>query len=302
MRLNVAGQRRNFGMASAIAVQAFNKAESIVAMLDSIVRARGSRNYHLVILQDGCSGSKQTEKYRAALAETTQALESWISINRDHFASVRFARSEQNNGTCRTAERLITWALENSESVIFSEDDVIFEHDAVEWFETALAHPMFLRPNVWAIAGESRFFDSNRHIPSDADVRRALEVAKSQNLIDRFVYLDFLPSSSFSTTREKWSEFGKTRGAPNGDRDVNLRCRAEGKVCFWPVIARCRDVGMHHPLGYSVRCKGPDHIAFKNSYIVSGMLKGASEELSELSCEKEALLAEFTRSWELLNA
>jgi hypothetical protein len=288
-------------MAGAIAVQAFNKVDSVLGTLNSIARSRGSNNYHLFILQDGCSGSKQTEKYRSAWAETIQALESWISRNRDHFASVRFESSEQNIGPYKTAERLITWALETSKSVIFSEDDVIFEDDAVEWFERALTHPMFLRPNVWAIAGESRFFDSYRHVPSNADVRRALEVAHTQNLIDRFVYLDFLPSSCFATTPDKWAEFAKTRGMINGDRAVVDRCLNEGKRCFWPVIARCRDLGMHHPLGYSVRWKGLNHAGFKNTYVVSGMLKGASGELSELTCEKDALLNEFTRSWELLN-
>jgi hypothetical protein len=222
-------------------------------------------------------------------------------MNRDHFASVCFDRSDRNNGPYRTAERLITSALEKSKSVIFSEDDVIFERDAVEWFERALAHPTFLRPNVWAIAGESRFFDSNRHIASGADVCRALEVAQSQNLIDRFVYLDFMPSSCFVTTRNKWAEFGKTRGTTNGDRAVVERCRAEGKLCLWPVIARCRDTGMHHPLGYTVRWKGLHHVAFKNSYIVSGMLKGASGQLSELTSGREALFSEFTHSWERLN-
>ena len=177
-------------MATAIAIQAFNKADSIVRTLDSIARSRGSNTHDLFILQDGCSGSNQTEKYRAAWAETDQALNSWVSRNRDHFASVRLESSDQNHGPYQTAQQLITWALETSESVIFSEDDVIFERDAVEWFERALAHPMFLRPNVWAIAGESRFFDSHRHVPSDIDVRRALEIANTRNLIDRFVAIE----------------------------------------------------------------------------------------------------------------
>jgi hypothetical protein len=138
----------------------------------------------------------------------TQALESWISTNKDHFASVCFDRAERNNGPYRTAERLINWALEKSNSVIFTEDDVTFEEDAVKWFERALAHPIFLRADVWAIAGESRFFDSYRHLPSKVDVCRALEVAQTQDLINRFVYLDFLPSSCFATTRDKWAEFG----------------------------------------------------------------------------------------------
>jgi GR25 family glycosyltransferase involved in LPS biosynthesis len=300
--LNVTGQRRTFAVPGSIAVQAFNKADSILRTLDSIARSSGSDKYHLVILQDGCSRSNETEKYRAAWAQTTQALEAWISTNTDHFLSVCFDRSKENNGPYRTAERLIRQALENSESVIFSEDDVIFERDAMEWFERALVHPMFLNPNVWAIAGESRFFDSNRHSPSDADVCRALEMAETRNLIDRFVYLDFLPSSCFATTRDKWAEFGRTRGITNGDRAVVERCRAEAKLCFWPVIARCRDIGMHHPLGYSVRWKGLRHAGFKNSYIVSGMLNGASTELSELTCEKDALLTQFTVFWEELES
>lgn len=300
--MNLGGHRRNFRMANAIAIQAFNKADSILPTLDSIARARGSNSYDLFILQDGCSGSNRTEKYRAAWAATTQAIELWISVSRDHFASVCFDRSDRNNGPYRTAELLITSALEKSKSVIFSEDDVIFECDAVEWFERALAHPMFLRPNVWAIAGESKFFDSNRHVPSDADVCRALKVAQTRNLIDRFVCFDFLPSSCFATTRDKWAEFGKTRGTTNGDRAVVERCRGEAKLCFWPVVARCRDIGMHHPLGYSVRWKGLHHKGFKNSYIVSGMLQGMSDELSELTFEKDALLTEFNVFWEQLES
>ncbi len=301
--LNLEGQRRDFRMARAIAIQAFNKPDTVVGTLDSIARARGSNGYKLFILQDGCSGSKQTEKYRAAWIETTQALKSWISSKKDHFASINFESSDQNNGPYQTAERLVTTALNTSDSVIFSEDDLIFESDALEWFERALTHPMFLRSNVWAIAGESRFFDSYRHRPSDTDISSAVELAETSDLIDKFVYLDFVPSSCFATTRDKWAEFGNTRGMTRGDRAVVDRCLAEGKVCFWPVIGRCRDQGMHHPLGYSVRWKGINHAAFKNSYVVSGMLKSGAGDLAELpASQKDALLNEFTRSWELLSA
>jgi hypothetical protein len=286
-------------VASAIAVQAFNKAESVLRTLDSVLRSRGSNNHHLFILQDGCFESRHTEKYRAAWEETTRAVEKWISANRDQFPSVCFEWSNRNNGPYRAAERLISWALEKNNSVIFSEDDVIFENDALEWFDRVLVHPAFLRSDVWAIAGESKFFDSNRHVPSDRDICRALEIAQTQSLIDRFVYLDFLPSSCFATTRAKWAEFGKTRGTTNGDRAVVERCRAEGKLCVWPVIARCRDTGMHHPLGYSVRWKGLHHTGFKNSYIVSGMLKRALGKLTELTTdETKDLFTEFTHRWE----
>ena len=301
--LNLRGVRRTFEVPSAIAVQAFNKAENVVSTLDSIARSSGSDKYRLVILQDACSGSVATEKYRSAWAETTRAIEAWIGRKKDHFVSVNFDRSEENNGPYRTAEQLINRALESSEFVIFSEDDVIFEHDAIEWFERAFIHPMFLRPKVWAIAGESKFFDSHRHSPSATVVSHVLELAESNNLINKFVYFDYLPSSCFATTRGKWAEFGETRGTTRGDRAVVDRCLAEGKVCFWPVIARCRDTGMHHPLGYSVRWRGLQHTGFKNSYVFSGMLKSAAGELTELSSSQtDALLNEFTKSWELLSA
>jgi hypothetical protein len=74
-----------------------------------------------------------------------------------HFASVSFDRVHQNNGPYQTAERLINQALEKSNSVIFCEADVVFQRDAMEWFERALAHLMFLRENVWSVAGGWRF-------------------------------------------------------------------------------------------------------------------------------------------------
>jgi hypothetical protein len=106
-------------MAITIAVQAFDKAESVVRTLDSIAECRGSNNYNLLILQDGCVGSQQMEKYREAHAKTMAAIESWTSTNRHRFPSVCFDCSHRNRGPYRTAERLIDWAFQMGESVIF---------------------------------------------------------------------------------------------------------------------------------------------------------------------------------------
>jgi hypothetical protein len=277
-------------MAGAIAVQAFNKADTIVATLESVAKCRGSQNYNLIILQDGWLGSKHAQKDCEAQSKTYGAIESWVKDHRNHFRSVLFRQLERNYGAYSVAERLITHGFEKSAFVIFSEDDVIFEEDAIRWFERVRVHPGFLRSEVWAVAGESKFFDSQRRVPSSEEIEQALEVAQREKLVDRFIYYDFLPSSCFATTREKWAEFGRTRGAPNGDRDVNLRCRAERKLCLWPAVARCRDTGMHHPHGLSVRYRGPDHLGFKNTYIVSGILDQTSESnLIELSQEKMEL-------------
>jgi hypothetical protein len=285
-------------MGDTIAIQAFNKADTVIATLDSIAKCRDSRKYGLLILQDGCVGSTRTQKDGKAQIDTNQAIEAWITRNRNQFVSVSFNHVERNYGPYVLAERLINEAFEKSGFVIFSEDDVIFERDAIQWFERARRHHGFQREEVWAIAGESKFFEAQRHAPSAADINRALEVAKKHKLTDRFVYFDVLPSSCFATTRDKWAEFGKTRGVACGDRAVVERCRVEGKLCLWPVVARCRDIGMHHPLGWGVRWRGAHHPVFKNSYIVSGMLENGSGDLTQLSPEENrALLNEFTLAW-----
>lgn len=278
-------------MVGIIAVQAFNKADTIIVTLDSVAKCRRSQNYDLLILQDGYVGSKKAEQYCEAQRETNRAIECWVNGHHNHFRSVLFRQLDRNCGAYSVAERLINCALEKGPFAIFSEDDVVFEQDALEWFERASIHPGFLRSDVWAVAGESKFFESESRVPTSEEINQALEVAERERLVDRFVYYNFLPSSCFAITREKWAEFGKTRGAPNGDRDVNLRCRAEGKFCLWPVVARCRDVGMHHPFGLSVRFRGPNHLVFKNTYIASGMLDRARElDLIELSQEKMEIL------------
>src|SRR5206468_72416 len=167
------------------AIQAFSKADTILATLNSVVRCRGSENYDLLILQDGCFGSKRTEKYREARADTTRAIEAWAVANCQHFLSLSFQQADQNHGPYAIAERVINKAFETSKSVIFSEDDVIFEEDAIQWFERALSHPGFLHPAVWAVAGEAKFFDAKRHAPSSKEIRRALDVESSQIRTDR---------------------------------------------------------------------------------------------------------------------
>jgi hypothetical protein len=286
------------GLTHALAIQAFNKADSIIATLDSVARCDDADQCDLFIVQDSWVGSKRTEIYSQAHTDTATAIEAWLTANRSHFRSTSFTQLDRNHGPYATGRRVIDWAFETSEFVIFAEDDVMFEQDAIRWFERVFVHPGFQRADVWAAAGESKFFDARRHVPSPDDIERALDVARRQNLMDRFVYFGFLPSSCFATGRSKWKEFGETRGLANGDRDVNRRCRAEGKVSLWPTIARCRDMGMHHPLGFSVSWRGANHPVFKNNYVVSGMLGPASDELSELADgETAALFDEFIQRW-----
>lgn len=269
----------------AICVQVFNKPDTAVQTLDAMTRCDGAEDFDLLVVQDGLEGNRWRSKYENEHAETRAAMTAWIERKAQAFRSVRFMPQTQGRGTAGTARVTIDAGLQDHDWVVFSEDDVIFEPDALTWFRTMIEHPGFLRDDVWAIAGESKYFDAKgQHAPPEV-AAEARDIARSQDLISRYTYLRLVPSSCFATTRAKWAEFAETRGMPRGPRFVADRCKDENKLGVWPVIARCRDIGMHHRHGYSMTVrKLPENIPQKNTYLASSDLPpmtGAPEFYSD---------------------
>ena len=266
----------------AICVQAFNKADTVIDTLDSLSRARMCGSFDLIVVQDGLDGNRFRDRYSNEHDATQKAVEGWLAENASAFASAKFIPESLGRGTAGTARVAVNHGFEGHDWVIFSEDDVLFEADALEWFSSLIMHRGFLRENVWAIAGESKYFDSRGGAVSEALVKDALQCARRHRLIARFTYFKWLPSSCFATTIEKWREFEETRGLPRGPKMVNDRCKSEEKFSLWPIIARCRDIGMHHQIGYSMTIhKDPGRIPQKSNYISSGDMPSFSGEFEE---------------------
>jgi hypothetical protein len=280
-------------MNAAICVQAFNKADTIIATLDSLATAKHANEFDLIIVQDGIQGNKFQNRYQDEHSRTTTAIESWLSRNKGIFKSETFTPLDIGKGTSGTARILIDQGFERHDWVIFSEDDLIFEADALAWFKAMITHSGFLRDDVWAIAGEARHFDSKGAQVSEAFRQEALHEAREQDLASKYCYFGWLPSSCFATNLEKWSDFGETRGLPRGPKMVNDRCLSAGKKSLWPIIARCRDVGMHHEIGYSISIhKTPDRVPQKSNYVTSGNFPPTTDFL-ELT-ESDKIYQKFT--------
>lgn len=271
-----------------IAVQTFNKFDTAIETLESISRCKNSKSFGLVIVQDGLEGNRLMGKYAKEHEDTKKAVYEWINCNQDNFNFLNFYPETQGRGTAGTARFLIDKALEAAENVIFTEDDVIFESDALDWFLSMLHQDSFLRDDVWGIAGESKYFDLKGEIASDEQRRSAFSFALEKNLLDKFSYMHLMPSSCFATNRSKWAEFGHTRGEGHGPRKVVERCRNEGKRIIWPIIARCADIGMYHEIGYSMTLKkSKDKIPGKSSYITSGIFGSKNLQFDEISLDDQ---------------
>jgi len=272
-----------------IVIQCFNKAELTIQCLQSLLKMSGSAYSNLIVYQDGFRDGKFSKAFSTEHAETAERVQQWLVDHGSHFKSSAFRSDEKNYGTCKTCQKSIDLAFETNDVVLFSEDDVIFEVDALIWFLSSFQSSLFHDDSVWAIAGESKCFDSRGREVAPWAKKSAIEFAVNNNLISRAMLMNFLPSSCFFTNASKWRQFRSERGNPNGDRDVNIRCKNEGKKSLWPVIARCRDVGMHNPLGFSVTVKKGDlgKIAQKSVYLTSGDL----QHLNTPSLDENLLLA-----------
>jgi hypothetical protein len=237
-----------------LAVQVFNKPDTTIQTLESLAKCALADKCKLYILQDSLISSRSTEKYQKDHLATKELVNKWINENSLNFLTINFRENISNSGTCLTGKTLIDWAFEDSKNdlVIFTEDDVIFDVDAIYWFKKQLESELYLDESIWAIAGESKIFDSGSNILDESIIEDAKKYAAENNLLSQFYKLNFLPSTCFGISKRKWGEFGYTRGLPNGDRDVNIRCKEEGKFSLWPVVARCSDIGMHHSSGYSM--------------------------------------------------
>ncbi len=254
----------------AIVVQNFNKPDTLEAVCTSLLTCDNTRQFDLIFWSDSAFGAHKEAEYRPKCAEVAQLLDSFFAMYSDRFRSITLRRNPVNRGTCKTCQIALDRIFETYEFVIFTEDDTVFSQDALDWFIAMRNAPAFRDNAVWAIAGESIFFDGRTVLPDKQFTEAARLHAVENQLWEKFIPLEFIPSTCFATNRQKWIQFSETRGQPLGDMDVCHRCQAEGKKCLFPVVARVKDIGMLHPDGYSVSIHTKENVTgVKSCYLMS---------------------------------
>lgn len=262
----------------AIVVQNFNKPDTLDALCKSLLRCDNRQQFHLIFWSDSAIGARKEVEYKPKVAEVRRLLNSFSTNHRDQFKSIVVQQNSVNHGTCQTCQIALDRTFQEFDFVVFSEDDTIFSRDALDWFLAMRDSAAFGEQSIWAIAGESIFFDGQRVMPDRHFIDEAKRHIEKDRLWEQFIPFDFIPSTCFATTREKWAQFSDTRGHPLGDTEVCQRCRAEGKKCLFPVVPRVKDVGMLHPDGYSVMIHSAENVtALKNCYLLSEDVRPESD-------------------------
>ena len=264
-------QKERFGVSPmAVVVQCFAKVDTLSALLRSLLACRGAEEIDLILWLDKPAQDSAGSKYIQPNLDVQATVDWFIAANATRFRSVTRHSNEYSLGTCKTCQIALDYAFDRHSFVIFLEDDCVLSHDALEWFEAARKLPFFENERVWAITGEACLFVRAGTEMSEKEIATARSAASRAGLGQHFVTAPFVPSTCFATTREKWAEFGQTRGQPLGASDVSQRCLAEGRVTIIPFVARVKDTGMLHERGYSVLHHTALAIADgKNTYVMS---------------------------------
>ena len=282
----------------ALVIQCFVKLDTLTALCASLLECRGHDEIDVLFWCDSPVGNTRAP-YAPLQAKVYEFITGFARDQASDFASIEVKVNETNKGTCRTCEIAMTYALERHDHAIFSEDDTTFAADALDWFKASIETEAFRSERVWAVAGESIFFNAQGKAVVDRVKADAIGIVEAENLIDKFIEVTFLPSTCFMTSVAKWKQFASTRGQPLGDMDVNARCQAEGRTCVMPVVPRVRDVGMLHDLGFSVSIHTVAGVnELKNTYLTSDDLKDRRAEPSILPTpfkgQEDALYQRYT--------
>lgn len=258
-----------------LAIQAFVKEDTLRVLLDSLLRCEGLEAIDVVFFTDGVVNSRHPDEYAMKLFSVEQRIQEFIDNQSHNFRSVRMSGSSLNLGPCRTCQVLMDQCFRINDFCVLLEDDLVLSADTFLWFDWARNSEVFKRPDIWAVAGESIYFDSRgNHIPREVKV--GIRNYAIHNELSRFFTEEnFIPSSCFGTSAEKWRQFSMTRGDVRGDVEVCRRCRDENKICIFPVVPRVKDDGMLHDDGFSVLLHSKEGVSeIKSTYLLA-------EELGE---------------------
>jgi hypothetical protein len=162
------------------------------------------------------------------------------------------------------------------------EDDCRISHNAFLWFSYAFER--LLSDEVLFIGGESIFFNNKLLTHDSALISDVMNSDRLTDYEDKYLEVDFVPSTCFALVASNWTKFYKFRGLPQGPESLNYFLKSLGGKCVLPVGPRVNDIGMRHSDGYSMTTLSGKVKEDKNFYLISNLFV---EEFSPLNVDRD---------------
>jgi hypothetical protein len=157
------------------------------------------------------------------------------SYHSDKFKNIFKVYSEKNLGPYLGCKKTMDLCMENSDFAIFMEDDSIVSKDYLVFYESLFNQ--FLAHDNDAFAGSACSVS-----PQFSNINKLNSVQK----------VDWINSTEFGMTREKWEKFGNLRAGQCGDVVLGNAVKANKKYTLMPIVPRMSKIAIGHPDSFSV--------------------------------------------------
>lgn len=254
----------------AIAIQTFNKADTLKGLLDSLLKCDNCELFTPIILQDSWIDSKKPEVFRKGYEDVQNLLEQYFPRLIKKFGAIELLINERNLGTAPSCVKLLNHISDKYESFIFFEDDCILFKDTLVWAKYALDNLIEPYGSHFATC-ESVFFDfGKKQAPTNDQTTKLRTIGEHLN--SYYCSLNFVPSTNFLTRSEIWRHYSNLRCLPRGPESLNAYFKEISGKCIFPIVPRTIDIGMEHEMGYSTTNLGKGNVKeIKNSFVNSGL-------------------------------
>lgn len=253
----------------AVAIQCFNKPDTLEQVFRHLLACEGTRAFGLVILQDSAVGSPKQDRYQADTEAVQALIGQWLPRLLQAFESVELLQNPRNLGTAPSCRHLLDRVSERFDGVLFIEDDCLLAPDALAWTQHLLQH--HIHPSgCWFGTCESIFFDARERTVAPEVLARLSRYAELDEAHSAYLTLNFVPSTCFITTAQIWRLCAGVRSFTRGPESLSKFVAGTPHRTAAPVLPRAADVGMLHDNGYSVAQLGKGNVKeIKNTYLLS---------------------------------
>jgi len=266
----------------AICVQFFNKADTLALTLECLIKARQAKDFALVLIQDSSRETPAGRRYINECAEAEATFIQFLPRLSEIFFSVEFMKNKKNLGTAPTCRRVLDSVCRRYAGFLFIEDDCLLSEDALEWSSFHL-RTSIVPEGPWFVTAESIFFDAQDRSIDHSFRDRLTRIARDEAVSGSHVLLDFVPSTCFGTTAELWQRCKSVRSFTRGPESLSAYMRRIGVQTLSPLVPRASDIGMQHPLGYSVGNLGQMNVRESKHTVLMSQGRSSTETYLQYS-------------------
>lgn len=252
-----------------ICIQCFNKPEETKHVLSSLEKCYGLENYNLLLFIDKAHpNSKSLPKNM----ELIQELKKYSTEAKNFYKSIELVISSNNLGPYKACYEIVERGLQKNKYVIFSEDDITFCKDTLNYFSECFKLREFTDPFCAGISSSSVYFGySNKNnfkiLNGQIDCTDNLKNQKCQiqneikehHLINCTERVNWAPNKQFGLTREKWDlikffrtdnyMLNKTLNTCAPDEATGHFVKSKNLYYLFSIVPRSNDIGLYNEYG-----------------------------------------------------